>query len=185
MTVAASTRPHDPAGGFTSAEARRRLAQSEPPPQTASRSYASIVRANVFTIFNLILLVAGIATLAFGEWQDALFLGVLVANSAIGITQEIRAKRALDRLESLVAPTAKVVRDGEATHWRWKTSSPATSSASQPGDQVVADGRLVEAGGARARRVDPDRRVAPGPARSGRRDPLRLVRASKAQAPTR
>ena len=61
-----------------------------------SRSYASIVRANVFTIFNLILAVAGGVTIAFGEWQDALFLGILVLNTAIGIIQEVRAKRALD-----------------------------------------------------------------------------------------
>ena len=79
----------------------------------SSRSYASIVRANVFTIFNLILAVAGGLMLVFGSWQDALFLGILVANSAIGITQEVRAKRALDRLSALVVPTASVVRDGE------------------------------------------------------------------------
>src|SRR6266567_8339821 len=109
MTIAA-------ARGLTTDEAVRRLATRESAPLAGSRSYASIVRANVFTVFNLILLVAGIATLAFGEWQDALFLGVLVSNSLIGITQEVRAKRALDRLESLIAPTANVVRDGEVAH---------------------------------------------------------------------
>ena len=52
-------------------------------------------------------------TLAFGEWQDAIFLVILVANAGIGIAQEVRAKRALDRLAALVTPTARVVRDGE------------------------------------------------------------------------
>src|SRR5690349_25172089 len=99
--------------GLTSGEAARRLAERPPAEaREASRSYWSIVRANVFTIFNLILLVAGVATLAFGEWRDALFLGILVANAAIGIRQEVRAKRELDRLTALVAPTATVVRDG-------------------------------------------------------------------------
>src|SRR6187397_24776 len=99
--------------GLSEVEAARLLAQREPfPPPATSRSYASIVRANVFTVFNLILLVFGVVTLVFGDWRDGLFLGVLVANSAIGIVQEVRAKRALDRLAALVAPTAIVVRDG-------------------------------------------------------------------------
>ena len=147
MIEAPASLAHDPARGLTTEEAKRRLAASEPAPQTASRSYASIVRANVFTVFNLILLVAGAATLAFGEWQDALFLGVLVANSLIGITQEVRAKGALDRLESLIAPTAKVVRDGETTQLAVADVVVGDLVRLAPGDQVVADGRLAEAGG--------------------------------------
>ena len=77
-----------------------------------SRSYASIVRANVLTVFNLILAGFGVVTLIFGDARDALFLGIIVANSTIGISQEVRAKRALDRLSLLVAPHAKVRRDG-------------------------------------------------------------------------
>src|SRR5947209_5816431 len=102
-------------GGLTEAEASRRLAARGPLAKPAtSRSYASIVRANVFTIFNLILAVFGALTLAYGQWQDSLFLGILVLNAAIGIAQEVRAKKALDRLAALVAPTATVVRDGAA-----------------------------------------------------------------------
>ena len=99
--------------GLAEREAQERLARRGPLPAVqTSRSYASIVRANVFTVFNLILAVFGALTLVFGDWRDALFLGVLVSNSAIGITQEVRAKRALDRLAALVQPTASVVRDG-------------------------------------------------------------------------
>ncbi len=61
---------------------------------------------------NGILLLFGVLTMTFGEWQDALFLGILVSNVAIGSFQEIRSKRALDRLAALVAPDAVVVRDG-------------------------------------------------------------------------
>src|SRR5215212_12221965 len=129
-----------PARGLTGEEAARRLSARPPTAaQEASRSYASIVRANVLTIFNLILLVAGIATLAFGEWQDALFLGVLIGNSLIGITQEIRAKHALDRLEALVAPTAAAVRDGTTTNIPVTEVVTGDIVQLQPGDQVVAD----------------------------------------------
>ena len=67
-----------PARGLTEEEAARRLSARPPHEPATSRSYASIVRANVFTVFNLILARRGAATLVFGEWQDALFLGVLV-----------------------------------------------------------------------------------------------------------
>ncbi len=115
-----------------------------PRPRT-SRSDASIVRANVFTIFNLILAVAGGLTLAFGEWQDALFLGVLVANAGIGTVQEVRAKRALDRLTALVAPHATVVRDGAARRLQVEEVVPGDLLRIGPGDQVVADGTLEQA----------------------------------------
>ncbi len=136
-----------PARGLSEAEAARRLSARTPYEPSSSRSYASIVRANVFTIFNLILAVAGAATLAFGEWQDALFLGVLLFNSAIGITQEVRAKRALDRLAALVAPTATIVRDGAARTAPVDEVVVGDLLRVQPGDQVVADGALVRADG--------------------------------------
>ncbi len=113
----------------------------------STRSYTSIVRANVLTVFNLILVVAGTATLAFGQWQDSLFLGVLVGNSTIGIAQEIRAKRALDRLSALVAPTATVVRDGTTEEIAAEVVAVGDLVRLQPGDQVVADGAVVESDG--------------------------------------
>jgi cation-transporting P-type ATPase E len=99
--------------GLSEAEAERKLAAERRPRRTkTSRSSASIVRANVLTVFNLILAVFGALTLIFGDARDALFLGIIVANSTIGIVQEVRAKRALDRLSLLVAPSARVSRDG-------------------------------------------------------------------------
>jgi cation-transporting P-type ATPase E len=129
--------------GLSEVEAARLLAQREPfqPPAT-SRSYASIVRANVFTVFNLILLVFGVVTLVFGDWRDALFLGVLVSNSAIGIVQEVRAKRALDRLAALVAPTATVVRNGNERRVQVEELVVGDLVRLAPGDQLVADGTL-------------------------------------------
>jgi cation-transporting P-type ATPase E len=129
--------------GLTEVEAAARLAEREPfvSPRT-SRSYASIVRANVFTVFNLILLFFGVITLAFGDWRDALFLGVLFSNSAIGIVQEVRAKRALDQLAALVAPTATVVRDGRRRRAEVEELVVDDLVRLGAGDQVVADGKL-------------------------------------------
>jgi cation-transporting P-type ATPase E len=137
-----------PDRGLSEAEAARRLPERPPPaPTGASRSYGSIVRANVFTIFNLILAAFGAVTLLYGDWRDALFLGILVANTAIGIVQEGRAKRALDRLSALVAPTATVVRDGRPRPLHVDAIVPGDLVRLAPGDQVVADGELVAAEG--------------------------------------
>ena len=129
--------------GLSEKEAASKLAARGPlePPAT-SRSYASIVRANVFTVFNLILVTFGVLTFAFGHWEDALFLGILVGNSSIGIIQEARAKHALDRLAALVAPTALVVRDGRASQVGVEALVTGDLIQLEAGDQVVADGRL-------------------------------------------
>src|SRR5918996_3351778 len=134
--------------GLTEAEASRRLRDRPPPAPTGTgRSYGSIVRANVFTIFNLILAAFGTVTLIYADWRDALFLGILVANTAIGIVQEVRAKRALERLAALVAPTATVVRDGRPRQLHVDEVVPGDLVRLAPGDQVVADGRIAAAEG--------------------------------------
>ncbi|MGZ4279270.1 MAG: P-type ATPase, partial [Solirubrobacteraceae bacterium] len=146
MTLAES-QPR-PAGGLTAAEAAQRLAARGPVARTASsRSYASIVRANVFTVFNLILAVFGTLTLVFGDWRDALFLLVLVANASIGILQEVRAKRSLDRLALLVAPTATAVRDGHDEPLAPAQLVVGDLVRLQAGDQLLADGVVERSDG--------------------------------------
>jgi cation-transporting ATPase E len=137
-------------GGLSAAEAAARLeARGRPAPTASSRSYASIVRANVVTPFNVILTAFGVLTLAFGDWRDALFLLVVVANSLIGIVQEVRAKRTLDRLALLVAPTATVIRDGRDAEMTPDELVEGDLVALGPGDQLVADGRIEGADGLR------------------------------------
>ena len=131
--------------GLTEAEAARRLAASPPHRQRTSRSYASIVRANVFTVFNLILAAFGVVTLVFGDPRDALFLGIIVANSGIGIFQEVRAKRALDRLSLLVAPQANVRREGTVRTVPVEQVVLDDVVLLAPGDQLIADGVLLSA----------------------------------------
>jgi magnesium-transporting ATPase (P-type) len=134
--------------GISQEEAGRRLADRGPiEPAASSRSYRSIIRANTLTIFNAILAAFGVLTLAFADWRDALFLFILVANSGIGIAQEVRAKRSLDRLAALIAPRATVVRDGSARELRVEDIVPGDRVELRPGDQVVADGQVEEASG--------------------------------------
>jgi cation-transporting ATPase E len=131
--------------GLTHVEARQRL-EAAPPPETGptSRSYASIVRSNTLTLFNLILGAFWVVIVAAGRPADGLFGGVLVANTGIGILQDVRAKRALDRLALLVAPHARAVRDGSEENVPADEVVVGDVVALRPGDQVVADGAVVE-----------------------------------------
>ena len=138
--------------GLSESEAAARLtAQGEPSEPAASRSTSAIVRANLVTPFNAILLGLGLLTLVFGDWRDALFLAIIVTNTGIGIWQELRAKRKLDELAALVAPHAQVVRDGEPRSLHVSEIVVGDLIRLAPGDQVVADGSLVTAS---ALRVD-------------------------------
>ena len=126
---------------------RRLKARGEAPRKRGGRSYASIVRANTLTIPNGILLLFGVLTIVFASWRDALFLGILVSNIAIGSFQEIRSKRALDRLAALIAPDAVVVRDGADRRVPVDQVVAGDLVRLSAGDQVVADGTLTAAEG--------------------------------------
>jgi cation-transporting P-type ATPase E len=144
-TAHALTEPMAPAAeGLTRAEADRRLAaRGEVEGPTTSRSWRSILRANLLTVFNVVLVVFGLITLIFADWRDALFLGILIVNAGIGILQEARAKRSLDRLAALVAPKATVVRDGRPQQVDVPGVVPGDLVLLGAGDQVVADGTLT------------------------------------------
>ena len=134
--------------GLTDAEAAARLrARGRIDRPASSRSYTSIVVANVFTLFNAILLAFAALTLVFGDPRDALFVGIVIANAAIGILQEARAKRTLDRLAALIAPTATVVRGGEPRALGVDSVVAGDLIHVAPGDQLVADGVVVQANG--------------------------------------
>ena len=134
-----------PRPGLTSAEAASRLA-ALPQRKRArgSRSYGEIVWANTATLFNAILGGLLVLTLALGNPRDALFGGVIVANTLIGIVQEVRAKRVLDRLALLVAPRARVRRDGALAELPVTAVVPGDVVRLEAGDQVVADGSVLE-----------------------------------------
>jgi len=133
--------------GLSSAEAARRLRKLGLPEERSSRSVASIVGGNVFTIFNAIILVFFVLILSLGLFADALFGLIAIVNSAIGIRQELKAKRVLDELAVLVAPRAKVLRDGALEDLLADEIVPGDVVRIEPGDQLVADGEVVEARG--------------------------------------
>ena len=134
-------------GGLSSQEAARRLHQLGPVEDRSSRSVASIVAGNVFTLFNLIIGVFFVIMLALGLFADALFGFIAVINSYIGIRQELKAKETLESLALLVAPKAKVVRDGELVELRAEEIVPGDWIRVEPGDQLVADGEVTESRG--------------------------------------
>lgn len=81
----------------------------EPPSKTTKE----IIHENVFTYFNLIFAILAVLLILVGSFRDLTFLPVIIANTLIGIIQEIRAKQVLDKLTMLNAPHATVVRDGK------------------------------------------------------------------------
>ncbi len=131
----------DDTRGLTSAEAAERLVALGPrEPDTGSRSVGRIVRENTLTLVNAIALGFLVLIAIAGAWNDAIFAGVIAINALIGIGQELSAKRKLDRIALLVAPRARVRRDGAECEILAEEVVPDDIVELQPGDQVVADG---------------------------------------------
>ena len=135
----------DAAQGLSAAEVdeRVRSGRTNDVPTTPSRTVAQIVRSNIFTRFNAILGAMLAMILIVGPVQDALFGFVLVANAAIGIVQELRAKRTLDRLTLLTAPKARVVRDGEVRELPVDQVVQDDVLDLVAGSQIVVDGEVL------------------------------------------
>ncbi len=133
--------------GLSSAEAAARLRRLGPPPETSSRSVSSIVAGNIFTLFNAIIGVFFVLDMALGLYADSLFGLIAVINSYIGIRQELKAKATLDELAVLVAPHAKVIRDGETVKLLATEVVPGDVIRIEPGDQLVADGEVISTRG--------------------------------------
>ena len=110
--------------------------------ERTSRTFGEILRANVLTRFNAILGTLFVLILVFGAGQDALFGFVLLFNTLIGVVQEYRAKRTLDRLAVLHAPKARVTRDGAVQEIAVTDVVLDDVVDVRAGDQVPADGVL-------------------------------------------
>ena len=148
------------------AEARRRRGESNVSVTGTSRTYARILRTNVFSLYNTILFVIGGALLALGRYNDALIsVGLGVLNAAISAVQEIRAKRQLDRLQLLARGTVVVVRDGRETHVVPEAVVRGDVVRVHPGDQVVVDGPVLDGA------IEVDESLLTGEADAQRRTP--------------
>ena len=145
----AQSRPTTPPAGLSAADVRERVTDglTNESGERTSRTFQEIVRANVLTRFNAILGTMLAIILVVGPIQDALFGIVLVSNALIGIVQEMRAKRTLDRLAVLNAPRAAVVRDGATQEVAVEEVVLDDLVELRAGDQVSADGVVAASQG--------------------------------------
>ncbi|MFJ8433522.1 HAD-IC family P-type ATPase [Kitasatospora sp. NPDC094019] len=136
-------------GGLTSAEVAERIARGDvnDVPVRSSRSTKEIVRANVFTRFNAIIGVMFAIILVVGPLQDGLFGLVIVANTAIGIIQELRAKKTLDSLALIGEAKPQVRRDGTVQQIAVGGIVLDDTVLLGIGDKVIVDGEVTEADG--------------------------------------
>ena len=92
---------------------RRRLGYVNTPVDGPGKTVGQIVLSNVCTWFNLIFVILAVLVAAVGSWNNLMFMGVVVCNTVIGIVQEVRSKRVLDKLNLLSAQRCAVIRGGE------------------------------------------------------------------------
>ena len=125
------------------ADRRRAAGRGNTTKTKTSRTTADIVRANLCTRFNLILGSLLVVILVVGPIQDALFGVVLVVNALVGIVQELRAKRALDRLAVVTTPAVTVLRSGRTRSLAPDGVVEGDVVCCGAGDQIVADGPVL------------------------------------------
>ncbi len=109
-----------------------------------SKSVSDIIKENVFTYFNLVFLIIAILLILVGSFRNLTFLPIILANTLIGIIQEIRSKKVLDELIMMNAPTAKVIRDGKEQVINAEALVVSDVVIFSSGDQIVADAIVIE-----------------------------------------
>ncbi len=136
----------DPARGLTAAEVAERVAAGEVNalPPRSGRTTGQIVHDNVFTRINAMLGVLLVFVLATGSWINAAFGLLIIANSAIGIVQELRAKRTLDSLAVVGEAHPRVRRDGAEAQIERDDVVLDDIVLIGPGEQIVVDGVVTE-----------------------------------------
>lgn len=109
-----------------------------------TKSYGEIIRDNICTLFNLVNVVLALLVAWTKSYQNLLFMGVVLCNIAIGILQEIRSKRQLDKIAVLVAPKAHVYRDGRLQEIQAEELVVDDVIHLKNGQQIPADGIMLE-----------------------------------------
>ena len=139
--------PDRATSGLTAAEVAERVARGEVNnvPDAPSRTINEIIRANLFTRFNALIGALFVIVMACGAYRDGLFGGVIVANTLIGIVQELRAKRTLDKLTVVNAPKVTAMRDGRPEHLAVNHLVLGDVMDLLPGQQIVADSTVLTA----------------------------------------
>jgi cation-transporting ATPase E len=138
--------PSNPLSGLTEDEVRARRARGEGHRvrREASRTYAQIVRDNLVALINFALFVIGVTLLILGRYSDAIVsAGLVLINVGVGMVQEVRAKRRLDRIALLTRPKATVRREGVDRQIDPSEIVRGDLLRAGPGDQIVVDGHIV------------------------------------------
>ena len=131
--------------GLTSAEVDQRTKEGKVNRAVNDQAKTAwqIIKENTFTYFNLIFLVLSILLVIVGEYKDLTFLPVIIANMIIGIVQELRAKRVLDKLNVMNTTKIAVIRDGKEEVIPIEHLVLGDVIVLQTGDQIPADGQVI------------------------------------------
>ncbi|MEZ4496613.1 MAG: hypothetical protein R2845_07500 [Thermomicrobiales bacterium] len=133
--------------GLSSAEAARRAAagQRHSTRFEGTRTYGQIFRANFLGTINISLLSIGLALIILQRYTDAVIsAGIVVINVAVGLFQEIRAKRRLDHIALINRPRVTVIRDGVEMELLPDETVLGDVMVVEPGDQIIVDGDVLE-----------------------------------------
>ena len=133
--------------GLSSSEVAERVARGEVNnvPDAPSRTFSEIIRANLFTKFNALIGALFAIVMICGAYRDGLFGGVIVANTLIGIIQEVRAKRTLDTLTVVNAPKVTAIRNSAPSPLAVNALVLGDVMDLLPGQQIVADSIVLSA----------------------------------------
>ena len=136
----------DPEKGLNNSQVQKRIAAGyvNTQDEKITKSYKEIFRDNILTLFNLINAVLAGLIIFIGSYKNLLFLGVVFSNLIIGIFQEIRAKRTLDKLALITEPYVSVLREGEILQLHMQEIVLDDIIFLQTGSQICADAIVID-----------------------------------------
>ena len=111
---------------------------------TAEKSTREIIYSNVFTYFNLVFGILAILLILVRSWNNMLFVPIVVVNSLIGIVQELRSRRILNKMRLLQVEKARVIREGERLDLPVDQVVEGDVVLFQSGDQIYADAKVLD-----------------------------------------
>lgn len=132
--------------GLTAEQVSRRKEEGfdNKPVEAPSKSVKDILADNIFTYFNLIFVILSVLLILVGSYRDITFMPIIIANTLIGIVQELRAKSTLDKITVLNAPTSTVIRDGDVKTVPSKELVLDDIVIFKAGNQICADAIIID-----------------------------------------
>ena len=127
--------------GLSTKEVKERIADGlvNVDKSVSTKPTSKIIKDNALTLFNLINLILAVAVLCVGSYRNLMFMGVVICNAVIGIIQEIRAKKTIERLNLISSSHAVVLRNGKKNKIKIEKVVLDDIILFEPGNQIVAD----------------------------------------------